>query len=98
MEQVFVTARLSADIIRVRGQPVCSSQALCAISSHRGLTSVMLTGPVCAVGLAEISILHVSSSVCCLSIMTFNQQASAKDTSSLSSVKHTHISHSSPVL
>lgn len=70
---------------------MCCNQALYAVSSHRGLMSVMLTGPFSAVWLAEISILYVSSSVCCLSIMTFNQQASAMDTSSLSSETHTHL-------
>lgn len=69
--------------------PVCSSQALWAISSQRGLMSVMLTHPVSPVWLAEISILQVSSSVCCLSVMTFDQQASTMDTSSLSSGTHT---------
>ncbi|TNN71819.1 hypothetical protein EYF80_017990 [Liparis tanakae] len=51
--------------------------------SNLGLMSVMVTGPGSAVWLAEISILEVSSSMCCLSAMTFDQQASAKDTSSL---------------
>lgn len=63
--------------------PVWSSQVLCAVSSHRGLTSVMLTGRFSAPWLAEISILYASSRVCRRSAMTFDQQAFAKDTNSL---------------